>query len=163
MTHRELTEKIIGCAYRVHNRMGYGFPESVYEKCLALELRKAGLSAESQHPIRVSHHREVVGRFVADIVVEDTVIVELKSVRRLVVAHEIPRETRGQLSPRHPAKRGAGLVLNFGERKVEVKRKVKDLSLSGINRIPKIPFILLSRQKTYVTQFMNWGTSYLFA
>jgi len=65
---------------------------------------------------------------VADIVVEDTVIVGLKSVRRLLSAHEIPRETRGQLSRHHPAKRGVGLVLNFGERKVEVKRKVKDLS-----------------------------------
>ena len=70
MTHRELTEKIIGCAYRVYNRMGYGFLESVYEKCLVLELRKAGLRAESQHPIRVFYDREVVGDFVADILVE---------------------------------------------------------------------------------------------
>ena len=100
MTHRELTEKIIGCAYRVYNRMGYGFLESVYEKCLVLELRKAGLRAESQHSIRVRYDGEVVGDFVADILVEDTVIVELKSVRRLVSAQEIPRETRGQLSRR---------------------------------------------------------------
>jgi len=101
MMHKELTEKIIGCAYRVYNTMGYGFLEPVYEKCLVIELRKAGLRAESQQPMRVSYDGEVVGDFVADIVVEDTVIVELKSVTRLVVAHEIPRETRGQLSRRH--------------------------------------------------------------
>jgi len=95
MRHKELTEKIIGCAYRVYNRMGYGFLELVYEKCLVIELRKAGLRAEPQQPIRVSYDGEVVRDFAADIVVEDTVIVELKSVRRLVSAHEIPRETRG--------------------------------------------------------------------
>jgi len=124
MTHRELTEKIIGCAYRVYNRMGYGFLESVYEKCLVLELRKAGLRAESQQPIRVSYEGEVVGDFVADIVVEDTVIVELKSVRRLVTAHEI-QLVNYLVATGKPV----GLILNFGERKVEVKRKVKDLSL----------------------------------
>ena len=51
--YQELTEKIIGCAYRVYKKMGYGFLESVYEKCLLIELRKAGLKAESQKPIIV--------------------------------------------------------------------------------------------------------------
>ena len=75
MRHKELTEKIIGCAYREYNRMRYGFLESAYEKCLVIELRTAGLRAECQHPIRVSYDGEVVGDFLADIVVEDTVIV----------------------------------------------------------------------------------------
>jgi len=48
MQHKELTERIIGCAYRVHNKMGFGFLESVYEKCLMIELRKQGLKAETQ-------------------------------------------------------------------------------------------------------------------
>jgi len=123
MRHKELTEKIIGCAYGVYNRMRYGFLESVYEKCLVIELRKAGLRAECQQPIRVSYDGEVVGDFVADIVVEDTVMVELKPVRRLVVAHEI-QLVNYLVATGKPV----GLVLNFGERKVEVKRKVKDLS-----------------------------------
>ena len=89
MEHKELTEKIIGCAYRVYNAMGFGSVESVYENCLMIELRKAGLNAASQAPIVVRYEGEVVGEFVADIVVEDTVIVELKSVRRTVLAHEI--------------------------------------------------------------------------
>jgi GxxExxY protein len=123
MRHKELTEKIIGCAYRVYNTMGYGFLESVYEKCLVLELRKAGLRAESQHPIRVSYDGEVVGEFVAHIVVRDTVIVELKSVRRLMSAHEV-QLVNYLVATGKPV----GVILNFGGRKVEVKRKVKDLS-----------------------------------
>jgi GxxExxY protein len=51
MQHKEITEKIIGCAYHVYNKMGFGFLESVYEKCLLIELRKAGLRAESQQAI----------------------------------------------------------------------------------------------------------------
>ena len=123
MEHRELTEKIIGCAYRVYNTMGFGFLESVYEKCLMIELRKAGLTAQSQAPIMVRYAGEVVGEFVADIVVEDTIIVELKSVRRTLLAHEI-QVVNYLVATGKPV----GLLLNFGERKVEVKRKVKVLN-----------------------------------
>jgi len=55
MEHEELTENIIGCAFRVYNKMGFGFLESVYEKCLMIELRKAGLRAESQKAITVHY------------------------------------------------------------------------------------------------------------
>ena len=65
--------------------MGFGFLESVYEKCLLIELRKAGLIAESQKPITVTYEDEIVGEFVADIVVENTIILELKSVRDLEI------------------------------------------------------------------------------
>ena len=51
MEYKELTEKVIGCAYNVYNRMGFGFLESVYEKCLIIELRKADLKAEAQEKI----------------------------------------------------------------------------------------------------------------
>ena len=61
MEYKELTEKIIGCAYKVYNRMGYGFVESVYEKCLLIELKKLGLKAEYQKPITVSYENEIVG------------------------------------------------------------------------------------------------------
>ncbi|MCP5006845.1 MAG: GxxExxY protein [Planctomycetes bacterium] len=59
MEHSELTEIIIGCAYRVYNKMGFGFLESVYEKCMIIELRKTGLDAESQRPITVYYENEV--------------------------------------------------------------------------------------------------------
>jgi GxxExxY protein len=121
MKYKELTEKIIGCAYRVYNRMGYGFLESVYEKCLLIELIKAGLSAVSQKSITVFYNNEVVGEFVADIIVEDTIILELKSVRRIIQAHEV-QLVNYLVATEKPV----GLIINFGERKVEIKRKVKD-------------------------------------
>ncbi len=122
MEHKELTEKIIGCAYRVYNKMGFGFLESVYEKCLMIELKKAGLHAESQVPINVEYEGEVVGEFVADILVEDAVILELKSVKRIIRAYEI------QLVNYLTATgKDIGLILNFGEQKVDVKRKVRSL------------------------------------
>jgi len=122
MQHKELTERIIGCAYRVYNKMGFGFLESVYEKCLVIELRKQGLKAESQKSITVRYDGEVVGEFVADIVVEDTIVLELKSVRRIMLSHEI-QLVNYLVATGKPV----GLVLNFAEKKVEVKRKVKEL------------------------------------
>ena len=122
MENMKLTEKIIGCAYRVYNRMGYGFLESVYEKCMLIELNKAGLKADSQKPIKVYYDNEIVGDFVADIIVNDTIILELKSVRRIVRAHEV------QLVNYLVATgKAVGLLLNFGERKVDVKRKIRIL------------------------------------
>jgi len=122
MEYRELTEKIIGCAYRVYNRMGFGFLESVYEKCMLIELKRAGLNPDSQKPITVYYDDEIVGDFVADIIVDDTIILELKSVRRVVRAHEV-QLVNYLVATGKPI----GLLLNFGERKVEVKRKIKDL------------------------------------
>ncbi|MBU1486694.1 GxxExxY protein [bacterium] len=121
MEYSGLTEKIIGCAYRVYNRMGFGFLESVYEKCMLIELPKEGLNAESQKPITVYYGDKVVGEFVADIV-NNTVILELKSVRRIINAHEV-QLVNYFVATRKPV----GLILNFGERKVEVKRKVREL------------------------------------
>jgi len=122
MEYKDVTETIIGCAYRVYNKMGFGFLESVYQKCLLIELRKAGLDMESQKPITVYYDDEIVGEFVADIIVNDTIILELKSVRRLIKAHEV-QLVNYLVSTGKPV----GLILNFGERKVEVKRKIKDL------------------------------------
>jgi GxxExxY protein len=122
MEYKDLTEKIIGCAYRVYNKMGFGYLESVYEKCMLIELRKAGFDIESQKPIRIQYEGEVVGDFIADILVNDTVILELKSVRKLVEAHEV-QLVNYLVATGKPV----GLLINFGETKVAVKRKVKDL------------------------------------
>jgi len=122
MEYRELTEGIIGCAYRVYNRMGFGFLESVYEKCMLIELRKAGLNAESQKAITVYYENEIVGEFVADIIVSNTIILELKSVRRIIKAHEV-QLVNYLVATGKPV----GLILNFGERKVEIKRKIREL------------------------------------
>ncbi len=76
--HEKLTQQIIGCAYRVYNKLGFGFLESVCEKCLMIELRKEGIKVESRAAIVVRYDDEVVGEFVAGIIVEDTIIVELR-------------------------------------------------------------------------------------
>ena len=89
MDHRQITEQIIGCAYTVYNEMGYGFLESVYEKCMLIELANAELRACAQKPITVFYEGHTVGEYVADLIVEDKIIVELKSVRRVVKAHEV--------------------------------------------------------------------------
>ena len=123
MEYEKVTETIIGCAYRVYNKMGFGFLESVYEKCLLIEMRKAGLDTETQKPITVYYDGEVVGEFVADMIVNDAIIIELKSVRRIVKAHEI-QLVNYLVATGKPV----GLILNFGERKVEIKRKVKELN-----------------------------------
>jgi len=122
MEYEELTKRIIAAAYRVYNKMGFGFLESVYEKCLLIELRKDGLRAESQRPVIVKYENEVVGEFKADILVEDTIILELKSIRQITQAHEV-QLVNYLVATDKPV----GLILNFGEQKVEVKRKVKDL------------------------------------
>lgn len=128
LKYQEITEKIIGCAYRVYNKMGFGFLESVYEKCMLIELRKAGLNAKGQQPITVFYDDEVVGDFIADIFVENLIILELKSVRRMVTAHEV--QLVNYLTATH---KDVGLLINFGETKVEVKRKARELpyDLSG--------------------------------
>ncbi len=85
-------------------------------------VKKAKLYADSQEPIKVYYDNEIVGDFVADIIVNDTVILELKSVRRIIKAHEV------QLANYLVATRkSVGLLINFGERKVDVKRKIRIL------------------------------------
>jgi GxxExxY protein len=122
MQFEELTGKIIGLAFKVYNRMGFGFLESVYENCMLIEFRKAGLKAESQKPITVYYDGEVVGEFEADILIEDEIILELKSVRQLAKAHEVQLVNYLVATGKE-----VGLLLNFGEHKVEVKRKVREL------------------------------------
>ena len=122
MKYEEITERIIGCNYKVYNTLGFGFLESVYEKCLLIELKKVGFKIEPQLPIKVYYDSQIVGEFVADILVEDTVIVELKSVRHVVKAHEIQL-----VNYLVATKKDVGLLLNFGESKVEIKRKVREL------------------------------------
>jgi len=102
--------------------MGSGFVESVYEKCLIIELVRVGLLIEAQKAISVFYDGKHVGEFIADIIVNDTVILELKAVKQLAKAHEV------QLVNYLTATgKPVGLLINFGEDKVEIKRKIKEL------------------------------------
>ena len=120
MKHKELTAKIIDCAYKVHRELGFGFLESVYQNALVIELTKAGLKSEREKRIQVYYDGKVAGDFVADILVKEKVILELKSVSQVHPAHE------AQLINYLKATGiKVGLLINFGE-KVEIKRKVLD-------------------------------------
>jgi len=114
-----VTERIIGCAFKVANELGCGFAEKVYENAMVIELREAGLRVEQQKPIVVRYRGIVVGEYVADLFVEDLVLVELKSIRTLDDAH-----TAQCLN--YLAATGVPICLltNFGKR-VEVKRLKK--------------------------------------
>ena len=74
MQHEELTKIIIGCAYTVHNTLGAGFLEKVYENALCLELKKQGLDAIQQLPIKVYYNNQIVGDYYADIMVNNIII-----------------------------------------------------------------------------------------
>lgn len=116
----ELSEKVIGAAFKVHNELGFGFLESVYEKALSIELTKLGIRQQRQCPIKVVYDDQIVGEFECDILVEDSLILELKSVRQLATAHEV------QLVNYLTATRtDIGLLINFGPTKVEIKRKFR--------------------------------------
>ncbi len=129
--HSEITSQIIKEAYHVYNVLGYGFLESVYEKSMEIRLKKAGFSVRRQQPIKVFFEGDLVGDFDADIVVNDTVIIELKATHALHAKHEVQlvnylRATEIEI----------GLLINFGE-EIAIKRRV----FSNSKKIPKTDFL----------------------
>ena len=120
MKHSELTGTIIECAYRVHNTLGFGFLETVYQNALIIELLKTGLNVEKEKPIKVLYENQIVGDYIADIVVEETVILELKAVKELHAVHEVQLVNYLKATGTE-----VGLLINFGE-SVEIKRKILD-------------------------------------
>ena len=88
LAHEALTRRIIGAAMEVHNTLGSGFLEKVYENALVLELRASGLRVEQQRAVSVCYKGQTVGDYVADLLVEDTVVVELKTVEALTAIHK---------------------------------------------------------------------------
>ena len=84
----DLTGRIIGASFEVANELGHGFPEAVYLNALMLVLKDKGLTAQRQVPLKVRFKNAIVGEFFADIVVENTVILELKSVELLLTDHQ---------------------------------------------------------------------------
>jgi GxxExxY protein len=115
----QVTERVLGCAYKVSNTLGCGFLEKVYENALALEMRKEGLKVVEQYPLRVFYEGTAVGDYVADLLVEDVLLLELKAVRAL---DEV------QFAQCLNYLRASGLklclLINFGNPRLEVRRIV---------------------------------------
>ncbi|MGK7295199.1 MAG: GxxExxY protein [Candidatus Wenzhouxiangella sp. M2_3B_020] len=120
-----LSERVIGCVYRVSNMLGSGFLEAVCENALALELSAADVDYERQKRMKVYYRRVVVGEFVADFVIRETMVVELKAVRSI-----LPEYQAQLLNYLHAADLRVGLLINFGTPKVQVKRLVNGLRSS---------------------------------
>ena len=115
----DLIEEVIGVGFKVHNTLGSGFLEKVYEKSMLIEFRKRGIVAERQRKLQVFYEGHKVGDFYADIVVENKLILELKVVQSLSVAHE-----RQLVNYLVATGIDDGLLINFGQ-SVEVKRKYR--------------------------------------
>ena len=118
MQDETLTEKIIGCAFDVHNTLGPGYLEKVYENAMRIELAKLGLQVKQQEPVIVYYDGEAVGEYIVDLWVENRVVVELKATQSLTKAHEA--QIVNYLTATNT---DIGLLINFGARSVQVKRK----------------------------------------
>ena len=123
--HAELTGKILGAFFQVYKELGYGFSEKVYENALALLLRELGLKVEQQVPIKVYFQGQIVGEYIADLIVNGVVLLELKAVRNLIEQHSA--QTLNYLKATEIE---VGLLLNFGP-KADFKRKVYDNERKG--------------------------------
>jgi GxxExxY protein len=126
----DVTEKIIGAFYDVYNELGYGFLESVYARSMVIALREFGLMVDHQVPITVWFREQQVGDFRADLLVENNVLVELKSVRTLEPAHEAQL-----LHYLKSTEVEVGLLLNFGI-KPQFRRLVFDNTRKKIRENP---------------------------
>ena len=127
MKHKELTYKIIGVFFDVYNELGHGFLESVYHRSLGLALQAQGLKVENHVKIPVWFRRQRVGMFEGDVLVEDSILLELKTARCLDVSHSCQL-----INYLRATDIEVGLLLNFGL-KPEFKRLILDNS-SKTNR-----------------------------
>ncbi|MES2278732.1 MAG: GxxExxY protein [Bacteroidota bacterium] len=118
LEHDALTQKIIGCCFKVHTALGPGFIEKIYAKALQHQLAKEGLKFEAEKEFNVFFDDQFVGKFRCDVFVENTIIVELKS-----VTGYIPKLFENQvLSYLKASKIKTGLLINFGNTSCEIKR-----------------------------------------
>ena len=122
-THRwepnQITEAVIGAAYKVANTLGSGFLEKFYENALAIEIRKSSLLVVQQHPINVKYEGVIVGEFVADLLVQDEILVELKAVKALDEIHLAQCLNYLKANGLRVC-----LLINFGIQKVEIMRVI---------------------------------------
>lgn len=115
----DITRKIIGASFEVYKELGYGFLEKVYENALLFELKFLGLEVDNQKPIKIYYKSNIIGDYVADILVEDKVIVELKAEKEYNPKHEAQL-----INYLKATKLKVGLLINFGAETCKPKRIV---------------------------------------
>jgi GxxExxY protein len=126
--HSDITSLIIKAFYNVYNQLGYGFLEKVYENALLIELRKLGLECIAQFPIEVYYDNSKVGFYIADIIVNNCVIIEIKAAAAICEEHEAQLTNYLRATDIE-----VGLLVNFGK-KAEFKRKVFSSEYKNLNK-----------------------------
>ena len=117
MLHADLTNQILAACFEVSNELGAGFLESVYQNALLVVLKTKGLAVEREYPLSVSFRNQIVGQFIADILVERLIIVELKAVTALTDVHKAQ-----VINYLKATGIDVGLLVNFGNPKLEYRR-----------------------------------------
>jgi len=116
--HQELSNQVLKCFFTVYNKLGFGFLEKVYLNAMMIELIRIGLKAEKQKQIKVYYDDLMVGEYYADLIVEDTIILELKAAEGIAEEHGLQL-----INYLKATEIEIGLLLNFGKRP-EFKRKI---------------------------------------
>jgi GxxExxY protein len=138
MTMYELTKTVIGMAIEIHRTMGPGFNESIYHRCLEIELAAAGIDFESHAPIDVFYKGKLVGKFEADmilLVIDNRLLIELKSCEAILKSHEA--QIVNYLAA---TKIDDGLILNFGAPSLEIRHKYRLYTPRIVKDVPPIDF-----------------------
>jgi GxxExxY protein len=133
MEINEITQKVIGCIYTVSNTLGGGFAENVYQNAVTIEIEKSGLRVQQQFPISVKYDGIVVGDFVADLLVEELVLIELKAVKILEDVH-----VAQCLNYLRATGLSVSLLINFYRPKVEIRRLIPNDTWKTIRRLPQM-------------------------
>ncbi|MBA4407162.1 GxxExxY protein [bacterium] len=127
--HKDITDKIIKAFYTVYNSLGFGFLEKVYENAIMIELCSMNMKCEKQKPIDVYYKEKKIGEYFADIIVQDSVIVELKAAEGLVEEHEAQL-----LNYLKATEIEVGLLLNFGKTP-QIKRKIFENRFKSVRSV----------------------------
>jgi GxxExxY protein len=125
MEINDLTHTVIGCAFKVHNVLGFGFLEKCYETALRIELEKSGIRALQQEKLNVWYEGQIIGEYVPDLWLPEKLIIEVKSVLNVAKEHEVKL-----VHYLTATKIDDGLLINFGP-SVQVKRKFREYKPKG--------------------------------
>ncbi|WP_028855461.1 GxxExxY protein [Psychrilyobacter atlanticus] len=117
--YKELSYKIIGLAMEVHRELGTGFLEKVYENALMILFEQNNIKSIQQEPIKISFRNKIIGDYIADIIVEDKIILELKCTSKIIGTH------KAQIANYLKATgKKVGIIINFGNKSLEIERVV---------------------------------------
>ena len=144
LLHSDISENIIGCCFEVIKELGSGFLENVYKNALYLVMKQKGLNVLAEQSFEVVFRKHKIGRYVADLIVEHLIIVELKCCKTLLPEHQAQL-----INYLKASNRPVGLLVNFGNPKLEYKRlhHPDQFTASEESDDEPLPFLLPQQEK----------------